>query len=173
MLPAELQAGPKLAVERARVLAGCYPNGRPNDPKIYAEAVSAVLSQYPAEVIERVTNPLTGLPRTAKFMPSVAEIVEACNFEMRPYYQAISDQRQVEQRALLEAPRDPEIKSRFQNLVSSIVEYCKGPDKLVGRKALSPEQAAYNQLRTEKNAKVFEEVSSRPKIPVRVQGSTQ
>jgi hypothetical protein len=39
----------------------------------------AVMAEYQIEVVEYVTDPRTGLPRTSKWLPSIAEVVEACD----------------------------------------------------------------------------------------------
>lgn len=38
-----------------------------------------MLADYEAEVVCRVTDPRTGLPRTHKFLPNPAEVAEACD----------------------------------------------------------------------------------------------
>lgn len=69
----------KLAADRTRLLFGCYRKGDANDPEIYTAAVAAVLSEYDPEVIVRVTDPRTGLPRKTKFLPNPAEVSDACD----------------------------------------------------------------------------------------------
>ena len=58
---------------------GCYRKGDANDPETYTAAIAAVLAEYSPAVVQRVTDPRTGLPRTMKFMPNVAEVAEACD----------------------------------------------------------------------------------------------
>jgi hypothetical protein len=41
-------------------------------------AIAATLADYPREVAEHVTDPRSGLPAKCKFLPSVAEVREAC-----------------------------------------------------------------------------------------------
>lgn len=45
--------------------------------------VGTVLAGYDDDVIEYVTAPQTGLQRTQKFAPVLAEIVEACNARVK------------------------------------------------------------------------------------------
>src|SRR5262249_23628308 len=71
------------AAERANLLFGCYRKGEANDPETYTLAVAAVLADYEPEVIRRVTDPRTGIPRKLKFMPNPAEIAEACEAEKK------------------------------------------------------------------------------------------
>ena len=60
------------------MLFGCYRTGLANDPETYTMAVAATLADYPPEVIQHVTDPRTGLPAKCKWLPSVAEVREAC-----------------------------------------------------------------------------------------------
>lgn len=73
------QSQQNYAAERARILFGCYRKGEANDPEIYTAATTAILAEYSAEVIQRVTDPRTGIPRKLKFMPNPAEVAEACD----------------------------------------------------------------------------------------------
>lgn len=66
------------------MMFGCYRKQDANDPEIYVAAVTAVLSEYPREVIESVTDPRTGLPSRLKWLPTVAEVKEACEAVMWP-----------------------------------------------------------------------------------------
>lgn len=72
----------ELAAERARILVGCYRRTDANDPEIYARAVVAVLMRFPESVVIAITEPATGLPAKLKWLPSIAEIVEACEDRM-------------------------------------------------------------------------------------------
>jgi hypothetical protein len=67
------------AAERARILFGCYRKGDANDPEVYTAAITAILAEYSAEVIQLVTDPRTGIPRKMKFMPNPAEVAEECD----------------------------------------------------------------------------------------------
>jgi hypothetical protein len=74
--------GPEFAAQRARILLGCYPRGQAEDPDTYVMALSAVLSEFPEVVVRFVTDPRSGIPRTQKFLPAVAEIATACQCEL-------------------------------------------------------------------------------------------
>jgi hypothetical protein len=69
---------------------GCYRRGDANDPDIYAAAVAAVLSRYPLEIVEYITDPRTGLPGNNTWLPSVAEVKEAC-VKRRNYLDRLND----------------------------------------------------------------------------------
>lgn len=68
---------------RTALLFGCYRKGDANDPEVYTAAIAAILSEYPQEVVDYVTDPRTGLPRKLKFMPNPAEVSEACEERKR------------------------------------------------------------------------------------------
>src|SRR5215471_4960281 len=68
----------KFATMRATILIGCFRKSDANDPAIYLSAVVAVLTKYRPEVVEAITDPTTGLPAKLKWLPAIAEIVEAC-----------------------------------------------------------------------------------------------
>jgi hypothetical protein len=71
------------AVERTRVMFGCYRKGDANDPDTYTAAVAAILAEYPVEVIKAVTDPRTGLPRKVSWLPTVKEVSDACDTEKK------------------------------------------------------------------------------------------
>jgi hypothetical protein len=62
---------------------GCYRRDEANDPEIYCAAIAAVLSDYPRAIVEYVTDPRVGIPSRIKWPPSVAEVMEACDAEMK------------------------------------------------------------------------------------------
>jgi hypothetical protein len=64
------------------MLFGCYPAGSANDPEMFITAASAMLASYPEIIVERVCDPIRGLPSKNKFLPAIAEIREACEREM-------------------------------------------------------------------------------------------
>lgn len=70
------------AMRRARVLLACFPAGKPQDPEVYAMAVSAILADYPESIVNAVTDPRSGIPRNLKFLPAVSEVAEACDQAM-------------------------------------------------------------------------------------------
>ena len=72
-----------LARKRARILIGCYRKGEFNDAEIYFAALVATLSRYPPQTIIAVTDPETGLPIKIKWIPTLAEVNEACKAETK------------------------------------------------------------------------------------------
>lgn len=85
------------ALKKAGTMFGCFRKGDANDPEIYVAAIAAVLSEYPESVIDFVTDPRTGLPRTCKFLPQVSEVSDACNAQMAPILAAEARRKRVAQ----------------------------------------------------------------------------
>lgn len=75
---------PPLAARLAARMLGCYPAREMNDPETFATVAAAVLARYPEEVARQVTDPVRGLPSTNKWLPSIAEIREACEHAAYP-----------------------------------------------------------------------------------------
>jgi hypothetical protein len=72
---------------RAKILLGCYRTGDANDPETYVAAIAAILSRYPQEVMTSVTHPATGLPSKKSWLPTVKEVVDACDEANEPAVQ--------------------------------------------------------------------------------------
>jgi hypothetical protein len=49
---------------------------------MFITAATAMLASYPEHVVERVCDPIRGLPSRNKFLPAIAEIREDCEREM-------------------------------------------------------------------------------------------
>lgn len=90
---------PKIISERARLLCACYRRDEAADPEIYGQALRTILSDYPEHVVLLVTEPRQGIPRRIKWLPSIAEVYEACEAEMKP----VRDAEARERRHALEA----------------------------------------------------------------------
>jgi hypothetical protein len=67
-----------LAAERATILTGCYKRDEAADPEIFIRAATEMLAQYPEATVRKVTHPASGLPSKLKWLPSIAELKEAC-----------------------------------------------------------------------------------------------
>lgn len=72
---------------RAKILLGCYRTGEANDPETYVAAITAILARYPQEVVTAVTHPATGLPSKKSWLPTVKEVVDACDEANEPNVQ--------------------------------------------------------------------------------------
>src|SRR3990167_3099534 len=67
---------------RMNLLLSAYRRDDYADPMGFLAQLGVILSKYPPAVVERITDPMTGLQRKLKFPPSIAEVVEACEAEM-------------------------------------------------------------------------------------------
>lgn len=72
---------------RAKILLGCYRTGEANDPDTYVAAITAILARYPQDVMTAVTHPVTGLPSKKNWLPTVKEVVDACDEAHAPILQ--------------------------------------------------------------------------------------
>lgn len=70
-------------LQAARRLLGCYRTGEANDPEVYIFGVVRVFSGYPIEVAYGIADPLSGLPSKIKWLPTIVEVKEACDAELR------------------------------------------------------------------------------------------
>ena len=69
---------------RAKILLGCYRTGDANDPETYIAAITAALARYPEQIITSVTHPVSGLPSKTSWLPTIKEVVDACDAEYAP-----------------------------------------------------------------------------------------
>lgn len=97
-------------VRAAKLLLGCYRTGDANDPEVYVSAVVRVLSNYPIEIVQRVVDPVTGLPSKVKWLPTIPEILSACEeiagVQRRTAEYDERSKRQFEERAAEDAARE-------------------------------------------------------------------
>jgi hypothetical protein len=109
--------------------------GEAANPEVFVAAIAATLCLYPPEVVQRVTDPRTGIASRLKWIPEVAEIREACEAEMVPIRrqkerEAEEAQRQQRRRELDEERRradaNPAKNSVSQYLSDRKVERAKG-----------------------------------------------
>jgi hypothetical protein len=76
-------AGMEYASEKAKAITKVHPRADVDDPHAYGMAITAIMSEYPRGVLDRVADPRTGIVRRIKFLPRPAEIAEACDAEMK------------------------------------------------------------------------------------------
>ncbi len=68
-----------LAMTGAEFLYDFFREGKMQDDRSFIMGVALTLSQYEDRVIRRITSPLKGIPSTSRFLPSIAEVREACD----------------------------------------------------------------------------------------------
>lgn len=95
-----------VAAECAAVLLGCYRRGEVSDEEIFTRGVISVLCDFPEAIVRSVTNPARGLPAKLKWLPTLAEVREACEAAHAPELRAAQRERQraEQQQERLAAP---------------------------------------------------------------------
>lgn len=69
----------------------------------YLGLIAKVLMEYPRQVAVRCANPIHGVPRETKFLPTVADVVAWCERETEPLRRDVArEQRVIEQIAARE-----------------------------------------------------------------------
>lgn len=69
---------PTEAAKYAARLISFYRKDDVGDPEVFAAGMIAVMSLYPAHVLQEVVSPTVGIPVNLKFLPSIAEVSDAC-----------------------------------------------------------------------------------------------
>lgn len=59
-------------------MVGSFRRGEANDPEVYTAAVAKVLAHYEPDVVDFVTDPVTGLAGETDFLPTIKQIRDAC-----------------------------------------------------------------------------------------------
>jgi hypothetical protein len=103
-MAANRRCSPSVIGDRTRILIGCFRTGEAADPEVYVTAISAVLAQYPEQVVRDVTDPIIGLPSRSKWLPTVSEVREACEALVQRERDAEARQRQYAETQRLIAP---------------------------------------------------------------------
>ena len=75
---------PETAAIQAGRLFGFYRASEANDAEVFVTGAARMLAEYPEAVVLRVCDPVRGLPATNKWLPSIAEIREACEGSSDP-----------------------------------------------------------------------------------------
>lgn len=88
------------AIDAVRKLIRAYPNGGANAGDGYIGTLAAVLGEYPRQVAMRCADPIRGVSRETKFLPTVADLVAWCERETAPLRQQVSREDRVEQQLL-------------------------------------------------------------------------
>lgn len=100
-------------------LVGCYRKGDAENPDVYTAALAVMLADYPAAIVQKVTDPRTGLPGRSQWLPTVAEVRHACELEMKPLRdEEARRRRREESERVLAAESEPRAKRKtFDELV--------------------------------------------------------
>lgn len=82
------------------------------DPDGFLVQLGSVLETYPEWVVKQVTDPRTGIQRTAKFPPSIAEVTSACEALYGPVRYAEEWNDRAREQAQLRPPAAPPRQAR-------------------------------------------------------------
>ena len=121
------------AIEAATAIIERYPNGGANAGDSYIGALAAMLASYPRQVAMRCADPVRGIVRTCKFLPTVADVVAFCEREVTPLYDEAKRERliaaQLAERERSETDRpSPEQIARVEAMRREVVEHLTRPN---------------------------------------------
>jgi hypothetical protein len=90
------------AIELVGKLVRAYPNGGANADRGYIGTLASVLCEFPKQVALRCVNPIHGVSRETKFLPTVADLVGWLERETEPLRKDVDRElrvaRQIEAR---------------------------------------------------------------------------
>lgn len=92
------------AIEAIGYLLGAYPGKQA--PDSYIGTLAALLCKYPKQVAIECTDPLRGVARKCKFMPTVADVVAWCEPETDRIYRHVARENLIEQQRLERSERE-------------------------------------------------------------------
>ncbi len=97
-----------------------------------------MLSDYPLEIVKAVIDPRNGIPSKSKWLPTIAEIKEACEAEMAPIRrQQQRLQQEKRQQALLSGPSEDRANRKTYD---EIVAECRAKGLNIGGGRVNAEQ---------------------------------
>ena len=168
------RCSPEVVSDCARMLVGSYRRNDAEDPGLFIRAAATVLSGYPEDVVRKVTHPAFGIPSKLKFLPSIAEIRDACEEEMKPVYAARRREIEAERNRRMLAPptvppesRERAVKRWFDDIRPSMIPAAKATETADQAKARLLElsgmsQADFDAIPDAKQPSTFE----KPKVKV-------
>ncbi len=87
-------------IEAAGRIVGAYPNGGRDASKSYLGAIASTLASYPRQIALACADPVNGVTRDCKFLPTVSDIVAWCERKTEPLqHRAAREQRIADQLA--------------------------------------------------------------------------
>jgi hypothetical protein len=76
---------PEVASSRVRGFFNCFRKIDAHNPEAFTSAMIAVLCKYPEQIVFRATDPVGALATKHKYPPSIADVAEFCEGEMKPW----------------------------------------------------------------------------------------
>jgi hypothetical protein len=87
---------PSEAINLVSALVGAYPNGQPHDPKGYIGTIARLLCQFPRRIATECADPIHGVTRKTKFLPTVAEVAEWCEPKIADMHRTTAREDRIE-----------------------------------------------------------------------------
>lgn len=119
-----------LALYHSKLILGCYRTDSVSDPQVYITAIATVLSRYPTDIGIRLSDPQTGIAGKLQWLPSVAEIRQACD-EMQASDVATA-KRCVDLVEQFRLRDEAEGKSESPEFREAVIERCKAEMRAKG-----------------------------------------
>jgi hypothetical protein len=85
------------AIEAVTKMLNAYPNARDGIRDGYMGVIAALLCKYPRQVALRCADPINGVTRQSKFLPTVADCVQWLEREQLPFERAHEREGRVAQ----------------------------------------------------------------------------
>ena len=134
---------------------------------MFAGGVIAVLSDYPVAVVRRVVDPRHGIPSRSKWLPTIAELKEACELEMAPIRREQErERRRADTQRALAAPEEERAR---RPSYAELQRRCAADGLVIGPKVPEPvreRDAALRHLREAFGA-TDAQLAEIPNAPVR------
>lgn len=83
------------AIEAATTIIGRYPNGGRDAGDSYIGGLAAMLGSYPRQVALRCADPVNGIVRACKFLPTPADIVSWCDRKAEPLFAQVDRESRI------------------------------------------------------------------------------
>ncbi len=85
------------AIDAAGAMIQGYPNGGANAGKSYIGIIAALLCSYPRGIAIACADPLRGVARETRFLPTVADIVAWCEPRVAALHTSVARDERIEQ----------------------------------------------------------------------------
>jgi hypothetical protein len=110
----------------AQMVFGSYRRDDFSDPECFRVQLAGILERYPDKIIREATHYNSGIQRTCKFPPSIAEVVEFCDeLKRRSHYAKDWDERsrkQLDERDQIQSGQDREPVEHRKKVVERVLQ---------------------------------------------------
>lgn len=120
-------------MKAARYLLGCFRTGDANDPEVFISAVIRILRAYPMDIVQKVIDPLDGIPGRQNWLPTPHEVKAACDALYLPRLRA--EQREKDLQRQLAEREENEARGRRPSY-QELVDLCAKDGLFIGERRL-------------------------------------